>query len=105
MFKNIKMFKIHELEFKKEGKAEAIFEKYSKFNKTNKHSVTRPVKTLSWVNHKTTIPKYILIKLLKTSEKKIVKTEEKKTYFVLSSKDYQSSYQKLSKSEINGMTF
>jgi len=36
------MFKMHKLEFKKKGKAEIIFEKYSKFNEANK-----PVKTLS----------------------------------------------------------
>ena len=81
MFKNIKMLKIHKLEFKKEGKAETIFEKYSKCNKTNKHSVTRPVKTLSWVNQKTTISKYILIKLLKTSGKKNCKSRGKKDIF------------------------
>lgn len=78
------MFNIHELESKKEGKAENMFEKYCKFNETNKLTDPRAIKTLSWINQKTIVSKYILIKLLKISEKeKILKATRGKRRHIL----------------------
>lgn len=44
------MFNIYELEFKKEGKVENMFEKYCKFNDINKFIDLRVIKILSWIN-------------------------------------------------------